>query len=176
MEIVEKNWMRLVIAHELCNGCGLCETICSLRHEGYVNKECSRIKISGRVRPFPLLCLQCEQPVCLDNCPVSAIERSAGAGLLTVDYDRCITCRCCVISCPFGGTHENCTGRMIRCDLCGGNPECAEYCPTGALTVSLTGDAAGQKRRRFALNRLQPLASPILKPSMLNRGESHDET
>lgn len=169
---INNNRKQLVIAHELCNGCGLCELICSLAHEGYVNRECSRIRIGGVLRPLPLLCLQCEQPLCLEHCPVSAIERADG--LITVDYDRCISCRCCVITCPFGGTHEDCSGRMIRCDLCGGDPECAAYCPTGALSISLTGDAAAQKRRRFALNRLQPEADPAPGKSVVNGGPSHE--
>lgn len=177
MGISKKNHRKqLVIAHELCNGCGLCETICSLKHEGYINRECSRIRITGGSRPFPLLCLQCEQPVCLDNCPVAAIERSPVTGILTVDYERCISCRCCMITCPFSGTHEDYEGRLIRCDLCGGEPECAVYCPTGALSVSDTRDAAGRKRRNFALSKLQFGEEPGSGPSGLDGGYPIDRT
>jgi Fe-S-cluster-containing hydrogenase component 2 len=26
------------------------------------------------------------------------------------------------------------TGKVVKCDLCGGDPQCAEACPTGAIT------------------------------------------
>lgn len=152
MGVIDRKRKNLIIMHELCNGCGLCEIICALEHEGYINRACSRIRTTGGLRPFPQICLQCDQPLCLENCPVSAIERSASTGLLTVDDERCISCRCCVITCPFGGTREDCEGRMVRCDLCGGEPECTAYCPTGALSVSTVQDAAGRKRRLFASN------------------------
>ncbi|MGA1083550.1 MAG: (Fe-S)-binding protein, partial [Burkholderiaceae bacterium] len=39
------------------------------------------------------------------------------------------------ISCPFGTINYVAeTGKVQKCDLCGGNPACAEACPTQAIT------------------------------------------
>ena len=141
----------LVIVHELCNGCGLCEVICSLHHEGYINRECSRIRISWQDKPMPLICLQCLEPLCQTNCPAGTIERCPDTGLLTVDHERCLSCYCCIIACPFGGSLKDSNNRMVRCDLCGGDPQCAIFCPTGALTVSTAQDSSSHKRRNFAM-------------------------
>lgn len=145
---------QLIIAHELCNGCGLCEIICSLHHEGYINRECSRVRISRQEKPIPLICLQCLEPLCQTNCPVGTIDRCPDSGILIVDHERCLSCYCCIISCPFGGSSEDCNGRMIRCDLCGGEPQCANFCPTGALTVSTVQNSSNRKRRNFAMRPL----------------------
>jgi len=57
--------------------------------------------------------------------------------------DVCVGCKVCTIACPFGTVNYNAvTGKVIKCDLCGGDPECAKACPTAAITwvdASLTG-------------------------------------
>ena len=40
----------------------------------------------------------------------------------------------CVKACPFGAMRvDPHTGHVFKCDLCEGDPECAKWCPTGAL-------------------------------------------
>ena len=44
-------------------------------------------------------------------------------------------CKVCTIACPFGTiNYVQETGKVQKCDLCGGEPACAEACPTGAIT------------------------------------------
>jgi ferredoxin len=44
-------------------------------------------------------------------------------------------CKVCTISCPFGTiNYVQETGKVQKCDLCGGDPACATACPTGAIT------------------------------------------
>ncbi len=71
-------------------------------------------------------------------------------GMVT-DRDLCIGCRMCVVACPFGGTSVDADERtVIRCDLCEGEPKCAENCPYEAI-VYVDEDRQGlHKKRRGA--------------------------
>jgi carbon-monoxide dehydrogenase iron sulfur subunit len=45
-----------------------------------------------------------------------------------------VRCRLCIPACPFGNIAlDASTSLIVKCDLCGGNPICAQFCPTGAL-------------------------------------------
>ena len=67
--------------------------------------------------------------------------------LLHINADKCTGCLQCEMACSFEnyGTfataksrikvfnfHE--TGKVQKCDLCGGAPACADACPTAAIT------------------------------------------
>jgi len=41
-----------------------------------------------------------------------------------------------VTACQFGMIRiDPETKQAFKCDLCGGDPQCAKWCPTGAITV-----------------------------------------
>ena len=45
-------------------------------------------------------------------------------------------CKVCTIACPFGTVNYNSdTGKVVKCDLCGGDPRCVPFCPTGAIVA-----------------------------------------
>ena len=67
-------------------------------------------------------------------CPVEAITKNAATGAMEVNEAVCVGCKVCTIACPFGTINYNQdSGKVIKCDLCGGDPQCAEACPTGAI-------------------------------------------
>ncbi|MHA1675015.1 MAG: 4Fe-4S dicluster domain-containing protein [Promethearchaeota archaeon] len=132
----------LVVDPERCVGCEICESTCSMVHDGLFNPMNSRIH---RVRIEPVInscisCLSCFEPECVDACPLSAITKNAETGILEVDQNKCDGCGACVRACPYGAiTVHTKNKKAIMCDMCEstpqGDPQCVEYCPKGAIFI-----------------------------------------
>lgn len=144
-----------VINPDKCTGCRDCEMVCSLYHEKVVNPSRSRITIIRDPLDgieLPIICMQCEEPVCVLVCPVNAIyENEHGAKI--IDYTKCMGCRTCVISCPLGGALiDPVSGKTIKCDLCDGEPRCVKFCSTKAIEY-LDVSIANQRIKRNTIER-----------------------
>lgn len=126
----------LTINLEKCTGCRACELVCSLTKAGEFNPSVSRIKAISHLEEvihFPLTCLQCEDPPCGGVCPTRAIYKDTEKGVTLVREAACIGCRMCILACPFGHIFRSSDGKIVKCDLCGGEPQCVEFCSSGAL-------------------------------------------
>ncbi len=127
----------LVVQPKKCDGCKICELICSFTHEGFFSPSTSRIKVvtereKGLDNPF--FCLQCEELFCAEKCPTEAIVRDEETGLIVTLKEKCVRCGVCVQSCPFLAVSLHPDKKIpIRCDLCGGDPQCVKWCPEKAL-------------------------------------------
>ena len=134
-----------------CTGCLQCEMACSFENEGVFNPAKSRIKVftfhqEGSFVPYT--CTQCVEAWCMQACPVDAIVVNLATGAKDVLEDRCVGCKVCTIACPFGTVNYNQdTGKVIKCDLCGGDPACASACPIEASTF-IDADSTGDDRMR----------------------------
>ncbi|HOC17888.1 MAG TPA: 4Fe-4S dicluster domain-containing protein [Vicinamibacterales bacterium] len=133
----------LRVVTDRCNGCGNCEMACAFVHARGTRPAQPRIHVLGRQTSpgcgTPILCLQCDEPACVEVCPIQALSRDEATGAIRLDEARCIRCRSCVAACPFGNVAWDAAQRaVVKCDLCGGDPQCARFCPTGALS-SRTG-------------------------------------
>jgi Fe-S-cluster-containing dehydrogenase component len=122
---------------EKCTGCRTCEVACSLQNERVCNPALSRISIiewRDMGIDVPMVCQQCDVPLCQAVCPVEATARNEETGAMVVDDDLCIGCLSCVAACPFGAVavHPR-TGKLLRCTLCDGDPTCVKFCETQAL-------------------------------------------
>ncbi|MFY9341814.1 MAG: 4Fe-4S dicluster domain-containing protein [Planctomycetota bacterium] len=109
---------------------------------------------------LPVQCQQCQDAPCVKSCPVGATWQEQD-GIVVIDYDWCIGCRCCMSACPYGARHFNYAEPVIpaeqlnpkthylgnrprpkgvveKCTFCiqrvrnGRYPACVEVCPVGA--------------------------------------------
>ncbi len=134
----------LVIQAEKCTGCRICEIFCSFHHEGAIWPERARLMVLAEMDdgPFaPNPCRQCgarqgELAPCAEVCPVEAISLDERIGAWLVDAEICIGCGACQEACPYGIMRFDPQAELAyKCDLCGGAPECAAMCPTGAISL-----------------------------------------
>jgi len=144
----------ILVDPEKCVGCRNCALACSFKNAGTFSLARARIgtiwipKIGMNV---PMVCQHCTKPLCIDVCPIGAISRDSQTGAVVLNPDLCIGCKMCMIVCPFGGTRiDPETGVMIKCDLCGDDPECVKHCLYGALEFVDANGAAYIKRRAGA--------------------------
>ena len=144
-----------IINPDKCTGCRDCEMVCSLVHEKTLNPSRSRIVVIRD--PFngielPMVCMQCQDPVCVAVCPVNAIYEDEN-GAKIIDYNKCMGCRMCVISCPLGGALiDPVSGKTIKCDLCNGDPVCVKFCSTKAIEW-VDASIANQRIKKSTLER-----------------------
>lgn len=87
-------------------------------------------------------------------CPVEAITIAPTGAKVVVD-SRCVGCKLCTIACPYGTIFYNVdTHKAFKCNLCGGDPQCARACPTEAIlwqeaeTRDFLGDFAATRGQR----------------------------
>ncbi|HWJ03088.1 MAG TPA: 4Fe-4S dicluster domain-containing protein [Verrucomicrobiae bacterium] len=159
-----KQW-GFVVDTEKCIGCARCVNACKQENKVPQDQEVFRTWVERYVETpegiridspnggldfepleeteekqffVPKLCNQCENPPCVQVCPVSATYRT-GDGVVLVDAKRCVGCRYCIQACPYGArflhpkTHvaDKCTWcyhRVVK----GLRPACVTVCPVGA--------------------------------------------
>jgi molybdopterin-containing oxidoreductase family iron-sulfur binding subunit len=123
---------------------------------------------------LPVACQQCRKPACVKVCPVKATWQEPD-GIVVVDSDWCIGCRCCMSACPYGARHFNWSepgipseeinpethylgnrprpkGVVEKCTFCihrtrkGRYPSCVEICPVGARKFGNLLDEGSEMR------------------------------
>jgi len=117
----------------------------------------------------PKLCNLCENPPCVQVCPVGATFK-APDGAVLIDPKYCIGCAFCVQACPYGARFLNPVSKTAeKCTLCyhritrGLKPACVEICPAEAR---IFGDLNNLKpedpiQKFYEKNRVQ-----VLKPHL----------
>jgi Fe-S-cluster-containing dehydrogenase component len=156
---VESRWKIAVVRGKTgagietnCTRCMGCEAICSFMRKREVNPEISRIKVEPRELEWiegksnriitHKICQQCPGITpCMKACPVEgAIKRDMEWGMVLIDDSICTRCQECVKACPFGAVwYDKQNDAIIKCDLCGGKPQCVEWCPVGVLKLVKAG-------------------------------------
>jgi len=126
----------IVTNPDVCTGCRVCENVCSLVHFGECNPARARIRVMRWETlgvDVPITCLQCEEAPCAESCPNNAIQRNPKTGAMETKEDLCIQCHMCALACPFGATLVGPEEEVLRCDFCGGDPECVKLCEQAAI-------------------------------------------
>ena len=96
----------------------------------------------------PKLCNHCENPACVQVCPVGATYKTPD-GVVLIDEKYCIGCRYCVQACPYGARFFNEeTQTTDKCTWCyhritkGLKPACVDVCPVQARIFGDLNDPA----------------------------------
>lgn len=157
-----------------CNGCSLCQVVCSFGHMVLNMETDSPQKFFEPPDPFLWvkafdgdlqidICRHCENPPCVGACVAGAIKLDIERGIVKIDQQKCVGCWSCVMECPFGAirisssSDKECTvaSKAFKCDGCEmwDEPLCARVCPTEALQAARNsnGVAVIQRRERAAL-------------------------
>lgn len=142
-----KGMKRILIYPERCTGCRLCESICVLYNDKLNDLSRSRIRIVKN-HPLglsrPVVCSQCKNPPCGKACPVDAIYKD-NSGCVRIDQESCIGCEACVSACPFG-VMMSLPDKVLKCELCNGDPQCVKYCITNAIEYRDINTVTREKR------------------------------
>ena len=136
-----------------CTGCRACETRCSFKHFRVINPARSRIRVVKLEEVginVAIVCHQCEDAPCMAVCPTKAIRADGNTDARIIDENRCIGCAACADVCPFGAIGITPDKQLIKCNLCEGDPECAKYCETSALTYTRAEKAKVDKHYQVA--------------------------
>lgn len=141
----------LFIEPSICTGCRTCEMACSLSHEGKCSPHLSRtrvIKYEALGMNYPMVCYHCSKPSCMAVCLEGAIKKDDATGAVVIDETLCKGCRTCITACPYSQISFNPEKEVaFKCDLCGGDPQCAKFCPSGAITYSDIDEYLMARRR-----------------------------
>ncbi len=134
----------IAVKEEKCDGCGRCVEACAEFHTGTCKAVHSRIKLAPDTEnnSFALaLCRQCGEPRCVMNCPAKALSKEVDTGIVQWDENRCVDCQLCTLACAYAGiTYNPVASKVMKCDMCGGEPACVKACPLGVLEFKTGAD------------------------------------
>ncbi|HVR41183.1 MAG TPA: cyclic nucleotide-binding domain-containing protein [Thermoanaerobaculia bacterium] len=166
----------LIIDEHKCIRCSNCVKAC----EGVHDDGQARISLTG-IKFYNLLapnsCWQCENPLCMLDCPPDAIVRDPRGEVYI--KNNCIGCGNCERNCPYGNifmVHKEPERSIfswvaslfrkakedeveqtvaVKCDLCReikGGPACVRSCPTGAA-IRLTPEEYRETLEELVISR-----------------------
>ena len=131
----EKRRWAMLLDLRKCVGCHACTIACvsenKLPPKLYYRPvfEYERGKYPKVTRSYlPRPCMQCDRPPCVAVCPVKGPDgatwketKGIGAGIVPVNYAKCIGCARCVPACPYdartmdsGGFHTEGTPQLMK--------------------------------------------------------------
>ncbi len=171
----------MAIDLKLCIGCNTCVVVCKMRNgtppgvfwNRVLEEEVGQFPKARRVF-WPVRCMQCEEPACVEACPTGAAHKRED-GLVLVEQEKCVGCKACILACPYdvrtlwedeGGYFgkeltpfeaqaykRHIPGTVQKCDFCasrlseGLEPSCAAGCLTGAITFGDLDDPTSEVSR-----------------------------
>jgi formate dehydrogenase iron-sulfur subunit len=137
------------VSLDRCTGCKACVSACHSLN-GLDDDEVWRdtgLLLGGDLAPtwqqtVTTACHHCEDPGCMNGCPVGAYEKDKDTGIVRHLDDQCIGCSYCILKCPYDvPKYSKKRGIVRKCDMChhrladGEAPACVQACPTEAIRI-----------------------------------------
>lgn len=119
-----------------CTGCRTCKVACAAikGEKGVLGRSRIHIEDIDENTHVQLNCLQCVHAACMQVCPTGALGRDESTRAVVLDETLCVGCALCEAACPFGHIFFDKNANLpLKCDLCGGDPTCAKFCPHQAI-------------------------------------------
>lgn len=111
----------------------------------------------------PKLCNQCDNPPCVQVCPVGATYQTED-GVVLVDRSWCIGCGYCIMACPYGVRFFHPVHKTAeKCNFCyhrisqGMESACVQACPFDARKIGDMNDPDDPVAKVIATERVQVL-------------------
>lgn len=185
-----------------CVGCSSCTIACRGQNGTPAGINFNKMKKyeigeypTARLKHIPMPCMHCDNAPCIKVCPAGASEKHEN-GIVTVDYDKCLGCRACVIACPYESRqfiwevnsyyeNQNATpyekvkqknfqkGTVAKCVLCIDRveqdlpPACVHTCLSGARIYGDLDDPESEIAKQIARHGAAPLRPELAtRPSV----------
>ena len=154
------------VSLDRCTGCKACVSACHSLN-GLDDHEVWRdvgTLLGGRESPkwqqtITTACHHCEDPGCMNGCPVGAYEKDKDTGIVRHLDDQCIGCSYCILKCPYDvPKYSKKRGIVRKCDMChqrlaeGEAPACVQACPTEAIRIVKVSTSRKAESRREKTN------------------------
>ncbi|MFC7044706.1 4Fe-4S dicluster domain-containing protein [Halobacteriaceae archaeon GCM10025711] len=160
VDVPEKRY-GMVIDLQKCVGCDSCTVACKaenrtppgVSYNVVMEAEHGEYPNTSRTN-VPRPCLQCENPPCVQVCPVSATYKMDN-GIVNIDYDRCIGCRYCLIACPYGARSSDFGENYDEEFMEGGAVQSPEYGVDRGPRVEKESPIGNARKCSFCMHRLE---------------------
>ena len=175
----------MVIDLEKCWGCQSCTVACEAENFVSPGVFFNRVLVeeigkypSAKMQFVPVQCNHCVDAACVKVCPTGATRKEED-GIVTIDPNKCIGCRYCIVACPYrirfflskketytpdASPHEQMgsrardyqEGTVIKCDFCadkvrqGLEPACVSTCVGRARFFGDLDDPTSEVSRLIA--------------------------
>ena len=156
----------IVLDIKKCLNCKACTVACKFENNVPVKDESYRnwvteLPLQGKYPHLhqefrPSQCQHCDNPPCAAVCPTRATYKT-NAGLVLIDYDKCILCKACMVACPYDARYVSEQGYVVdKCTMCvhrimeGREPACVETCPPRVRTFGDLNDPNSEVSRLLA--------------------------
>ncbi len=182
----------------MCNGCYSCQIGCKDEHvtndwtpiakpEPEIGQFWLKLheKVRGTVPKVkvayrPGMCMHCDNPTCMEICPIEGAIYKRDDGLVIIDPVKCTGCRRCLEedACPYEDViyfnedlniAQKCTGCAHLLDAGWKETRCSDNCPTLCIRIA---DEDSEEAKEFMANAefYKPEIADKMKPRVYYKG------